>query len=272
MNNYTFGCIKSPHDSRDYLLEGLVDTVNLPASVDNRDKMTPVRHQKNEGACVGFAMTVGVKEYQEQKDYGKFIELAPRFIYEEAKKISGHSEGTTLKAAVEVAKKLGVCEEYFWPYKPREPGFAKDGAYENALKYRIQSYVRITNLQELKAAIADEDIQCALIGVLVFKGMISDTCKKTGYVPNPSCFEKLKPLGGHALEAVGYADTSDYFNNDGHIICKNSWGDTYGDEGYIYLSYKYINANMMDAFSSIDIPSDEIQYVERLGTGRVWVA
>jgi C1A family cysteine protease len=95
-----------------------------------------------------------------------------------------------------------------------------------------------------------------MIGVKVYKGMVSDECKRTGIVPDPSCFDTFKVLGGHALCAVGFNDNSPYFK-DGHIKCKNSWGVDFGDKGYIYLSYKNISSNMIDAFSCIDIEDDK---------------
>ncbi len=257
MKKIIFGLFKSPVDIRDYVVASFLKDITLPAEQDYTSKMTPVRNQGNEGACVGFAMVAGVKEYEEQLDYSKFVNLSPRFLYENAKTISGHKEGTTLKAAVEVAQKLGVCEEALWPYTAQVPGSPDKMAYPNALKYRISVYARITDLNELKRAICASNIGPCMIGVEVFKGMVSEDAKKTGVVPNPSCFDRMNVLGGHALCAVGYNDKSPYYKNDGHVKCKNSWGKDWGDKGYMYLSYKYINSHMIDAFSCVDIQDDK---------------
>ena len=250
MFNYSFGLYKSPRDKRDYILTPFLGVKALSASFDRTGEMTRVRSQGKEGICTWFAMATGCKEWQEKRDYNKFIELSPRLGYEESKKLSGHKEGTTLKATVEVAKEIGTCEEVEWPFYPNDVGKPSSIAYKEALKYRIKTYARITNINELKRAIVE--VGPALIGVKVYKGMISDECKKTGVVVDPSCFQSS--LGGHALCAVGYSDVSPYFK-DGHIKVKNSWGN-WGDEGYLYLSYKYIKANMLDAFSLVDIDDD----------------
>lgn len=258
---YKFGLYKSPLSKQDYVLN--LTKEDLPKQFSIRHKMTNVRSQGNEGSCVGFATACGVMEFQnnmlDYPEYNHLIRLSPRFLYEEAKLISGHSEGTTLKAAMMVGKKMGTSLEDYWPYKPKEVGAPKNGAIEDAKRFKIKSYARIKNLKDLKKAIHNPRIGAVLIGVKVYKGMISEEAKKTGVCPDPSCLEKFKVLGGHALCACGWNDFSPHYE-DGHILCKGSWGEKYGDKGYHYLSYKYINSNMLDAFSCIDI-DDPLPYV-----------
>lgn len=267
------GVIKSPYDERDYLMKSFLDFKALPPKFDLTKEMTPVRSQGKEGSCVGFAMVTGCREYQEKIDCKGFVALSPRFLYEESKKISGHTEGTTLKAAVQVAQKLGVCKESLWPYISNEVGVANSETYKNALDYTIKTYARITNLDELKKAIVDPKIGPVLIGVKVYKGMLSDEAKNDGIVSDPSCWDSVK--GGHALCAVGYSDESLFYKNEGHIKCKNSWGKGYGDEGYLYLSYRYIRKNMIDAFSSVDVKgSPYIMTVGRMSfkeSAKAWI-
>jgi len=119
-----FGCIKDKFDERDYLMRAYLPVVKLPKRIDYTKKMSPVRDQGEEGVCVGFAVAVGMKEHQEILDYGKLIELSLRFVYAEAKKIDGMPglEGTTIRAAMQVLKKKGVCQEKFWPYQPLPEG------------------------------------------------------------------------------------------------------------------------------------------------------
>jgi len=245
------GCHKSPKDRRDYLMRNYVAELRLPIEFDLTEQMTQAENQGNEGSCVGFA-SKSVKEYQELKDTKKALMLSARFIYEEAKKISGHSEGTTLMASSKVVKKLGVPLNIFWQYVPNEVGEPREGYLANAKKFRVKSYTKITNLRELKQAIVNPDVGASMIGINVFKGMMTEECRKTGVVPDPSCLERTRVLGGHAICVVGYKDDSPYYE-DGHIKFKNSWGMDWGDKGYGYLSYKYIKANMMDAIAWVDI-------------------
>ena len=59
---------------------------------------------------------------------------------------------------------------------------------------------------------------------------------------------------GHAVSIVGWDDnySSDNFNHkplrDGAWICKNSWGENTGDNGYLYISYE---SNILEIFTFI---------------------
>jgi len=262
------GLKKSPRDNRDFLLSSVLGVDALPEEVDRTKEMTPVRDQKNEGSCAGFA-AVSVKEYQEQKDYSRLITLSPRYIYEYAKKISGHDSGTTISAVMIILRSCGICEERFWPYVPNDVGKCKKGVETNARKYKVKAYWRIRNIEELKGAIAKDEIGVAEIGVKVYSGMMSDECRRTGIVPDPTCWERGQSRGGHALTACSFQNNSPYFD-DGHIKVKNSWGKAFGDEGYLYLSYNYIRNNMLDSYGCLDINDPDKYRIEKLGDKPEW--
>jgi len=236
------GCIKDRIDARDYLMRVYLPAIKLPKKIDWTKNMSQVRDQGNEGTCVGFATSCGMKEYQEGVDYNKLVLLSPRYLYNECKKIDGmpEQEGTTIRAAMQVLNKKGVCQEKFWPYKPHQKDKAEKGAYANAKKFRIITYARILNLNELRLALSAKG-PC-VIGVEVFSGMVKT---KTGEVPMP---KKNEPaLGGHAICPVGYDDKEKL------VKFKNSWSDKWGKAGYGFLPYAYIERYMMDAWSSVDI-------------------
>jgi hypothetical protein len=183
-----------------------------------------------------------MKEYQELLDYKKLVELSPRFVYSESKKIDGlpGSEGTTIRASMRVLEKTGVCQEKFWPYSPHQKDQPKAGAKKNAQKFRIMTYARILSLNELRLSLTS--IGPVVLGIEVFKGMIN---AKAGLVPLPKAGETS--LGGHAICAVGYDDEKKL------VKFKNSWSAKWGQKGFGYLPYTYIEQYMRDAWSSVDI-------------------
>ncbi|MFH1492016.1 MAG: C1 family peptidase [Candidatus Omnitrophota bacterium] len=237
-----FGCIKDKFDDRDYLMRAYLPLVKLPRKIDLTLKMSPVRDQGEEGTCVSFATATGMKEYQELLDYEKLVILSPRFVYSECKKIDGMSEleGTTIRAAMQVLGEKGVCREKFWPYQAHQKDKAKEGTVQDAKKFRIITYARILNLNELRLNLVTKG--SCVIGIQVFKGIMET---KTGLVPLPKKNETT--LGGHAICAIGYDDRKKV------IKFKNSWSDKWGQNGYGFLPYAYVERYMMDAWSSVDI-------------------
>ena len=241
MNN--LGCLKDKFDERDYLMRAYLPVVRLPKRIDWAPKMSAVRDQGKESTCVGFAITTGMKEYQEMLDYKKLVILSPRFLYSEAKKLDDlpeEVEGTTIRAGMQALKKKGVCRESFWPYQPNRSSRHKKGADADAKKFRVLSYARILNLNELRLALATKG-PC-VIGIEVFKGMMRT---KAGVIPMPKKDEVS--LGGHAICISGYDDKKKLAK------FKNSWSSKWGQRGYGFLSYTYIERYLMDAWSSVDV-------------------
>ena len=236
------GCIQDKFDARDYLMRAYLPLAKISPKVDYSGKASPVRDQGDEGTCVAFATATGMKEYQELIDYEKLVPLSPRFVYSECKRIDGMPdlEGTSLRAAMKVLKAKGVCRERFWPYVPGKKEKRKRGAVLDAKKFRIVTYARILNLNELRLSLFSKG-PC-VVGVDVFEGMMKT---KTGLVPMPKKNEY--PLGGHAICAVGYDDKKRL------VKFKNSWSGQWGRGGYGFLHYGYIERYMIDAWSSVDI-------------------
>lgn len=261
---YSFSCHKSPYDERDWLLRSFLKDEVLPIRGGvPKDEMTPVRSQGAEGACVSYALVAGIMEYLNNVlDYPKhkdLIRLSTRFLYEESKRLSEHSFGTTLKAGVTIGKNLGTCLERYWPYIANDVGSPHPLAYGNALKFRLKSFARILNIDDLKRALNNPKVKLVLAGVDVFKGMINT---KTGIIPDPSCFDRKK--GGHAICINYYDDTYSYWKNPGGVQFKNSW-IPWGQDGYGFLSYTYLRKHMLDAFAVIDIDDPEDYKIETVG-------
>lgn len=243
------GVVKSPKDKRDLLLKNFLIKETLPIELSYRDKMTAIRNQGQEGSCTGFA-AMYLKEYQEKVDYGQFVALSPRFAYEESKRISGSKEGSSMKATAQALITKGICEDSFWPYIALDTHPPKLGAYENAMRFRVEAkYVRITKESQLKSAL--NQYGPVFIGVSVYKNWYRN---KEGHIPNPTFWEKMQGvLGGHAITIVGYSD------NTQEYCFINSWGDTWGDKGFGYITYAHMKSILMDGYALVDI-NDPLPY------------
>ena len=241
----SLGCLKDPEDERDFPLTRMTaaQKKKLPKSVDYTNKMSGVSDQGDEGTCVGFATVDGLKEYQEHVEWNKNIQLSVRYVYSNAKKIDGmpDQEGTTIRCALKTIQKKGVAPDDCWPYKPHQTDVPCDKADELAKPYRIERYVRLNSLQEMKESLVVNGPFVA--GVYVFDSW--SQASENGKIPMPKEGDQL--AGGHAICIVGYDDDKKEFK------FKNSWTASWGDYGYGHMPYDYVNAYLVDAWSAKDL-------------------
>jgi C1A family cysteine protease len=87
-----------------------------------------------------------------------------------------------------------------------------------------------------------------LVGFTVYQSFESNDVALTGVVPMPQIGESV--LGGHCVEIVGYSILTRMF------IFKNSWGVNWGDKGYGYMPFAYLqDPNLSSDFWAIDLVS-----------------
>jgi C1A family cysteine protease len=85
-----------------------------------------------------------------------------------------------------------------------------------------------------------------VFGFTVYESFESDAVAKTGVVEMPAPSEKV--LGGHAVVAVGYDDSTQRF------IVRNSWGPGWGMGGYFTIPYAYLtDSNLADDFWTVHL-------------------
>lgn len=245
MINRIMGFIPDPVDERDFQFSRIKknllkvrNVVKLPTSIDLSDLMSPVRDQGEIGACTAFAVSVGLMESIELEHFKTpMINLSPLFLYYNTREYQGAVEedsGATLRDTIKTASKLGVCSENLWPYGQDklfvEPPSA---AYREAgnKSFKINNYYRVSGLKELKQALAAKNP--VVLGLLLYESFQSEKVAETGVVPMPNTM-KEELLGGHAVCAIGYDDTTS------KVLVRNSWGSDWGQKGYFQLPYNYI--------------------------------
>ena len=219
----------------------------LPKLIDLRSGCSRVVDQGELGSCTANAIASGLREYWENLS-GKLTFLSRLWLYWEERNIEGtvnEDSGAYIRDGMKVLQKMGCAPEIDWPYNVMK--FTQTPpvkATTNALQFKITEYHRVTNLTLLKTALAEG--YPAVIGINVYESFESDQVAKTGIVPLPKRGEQL--LGGHAVLAVGYKDDAK-IKGQGVVICRNSWGESWGDEGYFYLPYSYFAHYVTDMWT-----------------------
>jgi len=247
--------LKDEPDKRDFRLsENVFEPIKSPNSVDWTEKMSPVKDQGQLGSCVGFAVAA-MKEWQEQIEHDKevaegkkyereedYYDLSEAWIYWNCKKIDPwpDSEGTSIRCAMQVLHRIGVPCEDAYPYSDQFEGSPKRWAKLIAKWGLIDSYYRCNGIDDLKIALPNGPV---VIGVACFREIFF--VDDTGVIPYPANPDEM--LGGHAVCAVGYDDSKQL------VKFKNSWSFAWGQNGYGYLPYKYIDDFMWDSWIAKDI-------------------
>lgn len=231
-------------DARDYIYEAPLQVKRsaLPKAVDLRKKCSPVFNQGNLGSCTANALTAAV-EFAKKKQRQKSFRLSRLFLYYNERVMMGTVEsdsGAYLRDGIKSLNKDGVCPEKQWKYSdkigPNAPFKQKPttDCYESALEDRIEKYMRIDlNIQSIKECLAEGFP--FVFGFAVYDSFLSASVTETGKMPMPNIrTERMR--GGHAVMAVGYDDDKQV------VIVRNSWGKSWGDKGYFYMPYEFIQS------------------------------
>lgn len=222
----------------------------LPPRVDLREFDGPIFDQGNIGSCTAQALA-GDHIFEQRKQnaatgtLGEMFIPSRLFIYWNERFLENSVQsdsGAMIRDGIKVLKNIGVCKETLWGYDRDFRQKPSKKAFEDARKRTISQYLRITSLDELRSCLADKDP--VVFGFAVYESFESAAVEKTGIVPMPQYSERM--LGGHAVLAVGYDDAVK------RVIVKNSWGAGWGDKGYFYLPYGFIeDTDLSDDFWSI---------------------
>lgn len=198
------------------------DDDELPESFDWRTidgVMTSVKDQGNCGSCVSFA-TMGMLEAAQAIFGDKAnLNLSEQNMLDCRSGDAFGCNGAYLSAAAFTLN--GVSSEMDYPYRGRrERCKALDKVAKSSQVFLLGEPNRKPTRQELKKAL----IEYGPFMVSAYAGG-SGWSGKTGKVT--SC--RRTSSTNHAILLVGY-------NKDGWIF-KNSWGKTWGDQGYSWIGY-----------------------------------
>lgn len=240
MTDRIFTLKKDSVDLRDYIYKAEMIKDELPSKVDMRAKMPPVVDQSKLGSCTTNAIVSGLRQFLQIKHCQPNAVLSRLYLYWHEREVEGtlgSDAGAEIRTGMKLLKNIGVCPEKDFPYvistyndKPSADAEAHAG------EHKISEYSRVTDLTMLKTALAEG--YPVVFGYYVYSSFKSDEVTQTGRVPLPQEGEEL--LGGHAVLAVGYDDFHEV------VICRNSWGRTWGDHGYFYLPYDFWAYNLVD--------------------------
>jgi len=219
----------------------------IPATKDLRESWWKINDQGSTGSCVGWAAADSVLRWMFVKS-GRVKSsdlLSSRFIWMAAKETDEfitqpttfiEEDGTSLKAALDVARKYGTVLDKVLPFKTGKlyPNPAKT-FYAMAAQLKISSYFNLgNNLGNWRNWLAT---QGPILTRLDVDATWDNATQNKG---NLDIYQPLTIRGGHAVALVGYTSTA--------FIVRNSWGKKWGDKGFAYASWSYAQTAFTEAY------------------------
>lgn len=226
-------------DARDHAFQA--PALDSPEQVDLRPHCPPVFDQGARiGSCTANAVCNAfrfnlMRQAREQKLAAPNYHPSRLFLHYNARAIAGtqnQNKGAQIRDAMKSVAKHGICRESRWPYRAyRYASQPPQPAYEQALAYQSIAYQRLRHeLGELKACLAQGFP--IVFGLTVYSAFDSAQMTSRGVLHLPKVGEEK--VGGHAVLLVGYKEASQRF------IVMNSWGKSWGQQGYFTLPYDYV--------------------------------
>jgi C1A family cysteine protease len=230
-----YGWIPDQPDQRDHLYAAPPQFLAaLPPRADLRRRCPPVYNQGALGSCTANAIGAAIEFDQMKQKLSVFVP-SRLFIYYNERVIERtvrSDSGAQIRDGIKTVASVGACPEPEWPYniakfatKPPVRAY-RDAKLDRAVSY--QSLVQ--DLNQMKGCLASG--YPFVFGFTVYQSFETATVAKTGHAPMPMWGER--PIGGHAVMAVGYDDASEWF------VVRNSWGKNWGIRGYFTLPYAYL--------------------------------
>jgi C1A family cysteine protease len=218
---YSLGLIV-PKDRAKAKKKSLQDVrVDLPAKFSWQDKITPIRNQGNCGLCWAFSAQATIADVMKLHGKGS-LDLSEQYMGACDKQSSG-CNGGWYHSAFQLVKSGGNVLEASYPYR----------AADTNCPSNLPKIEKIVNWQELSGEVAAvEDIKKAVY----LYGPISVAVAVAGNFQNYRSGIYNEGSAGqinHAVNIVGWDETT----TPKHWIMRNSWGTSWGEQGFMRIAY-----------------------------------
>jgi C1A family cysteine protease len=204
--------------------------LTYPVSFDWRNVagtnyVSPVRDQGSCGSCVAFGTIATVEGTERvrcnnpsaQLDYSE----ADLFYCVAGSQGRNCGNGWWVESALDALKNRGVVDEAWFPYTTANTSCSLAAGWQTR-RTKIQGWHSINSQPQMKAWIAAKGPLSTCFTVY------NDFFSYSGGVYRHVTGDVA---GGHCVSCVGYDDAGQFW------VCKNSWGEGFGEGGYFSIAY-----------------------------------
>jgi C1A family cysteine protease len=224
--------VASAPDSRDHIYQAV--QAGIKDRVDLREWDSPVKDQNNLGSCVGHSIANAYEINLKRLYLDNYQDLSSLFVYYNARLIDGtvgQDEGTSIRSGLKGGRDYGICQEDLWPYViDNFDDRPTDEAYADGRTRTVTEYQRVLSLE---AVIDSLNTLSPVVIALELYSAFDTVNEIYPVVPMPQ--ESEQPTGLHAMACIGYNQPQQV------LLAKNSYGSSWGANGYCWIPYEYFN-------------------------------
>lgn len=221
-------------------------------SVDLKSKFSRVKDQGQQGSCLSFTLT-SIFEYMMKIGKHENCDLSEAFLYYTSRHLDENESvaddsGSRFLPSIKALSQYGIPLEKYWPYNDAvydtKPS---DEAYKDAETRKLIKALNVKcNVKDIKSALADG---YPVAGSFTLYPSFN---QNGAYIQMPTQDEindadacEKERHSRHAMTIVGFSDELQMF------LVRNSWGERWGDNGYCYIPYSYIEDKNLFNFACI---------------------
>ncbi len=266
----SFGWRQDPPDFRDYTLKSSSVAQRLrdlparrgrgnkraPSRIDLREYFSETYQQGSLGASSAHAC-VALVEYFERRSHGRELRGSRLFVHQNALRMAmlpPTCEAVNLRAVIKAIAGCGLPPERFWPYDAGCLESQPDAfLYSFANRFHNLEYVRLDARNMTGSATLKAVRSFLAAGFPAVCGLaVPTSVSSDAEIPYRPTFDSI--VGGQALVAVGYDDQW-LSSSRGALLVRNSWGFEWGNEGYGWLPYAFVEERLAVDFWTVLQPA-----------------
>ena len=218
---------------------------DLSGSVDLRNYLPPIGDQGQYGTCVAWASAYNARTYLYAKENNLSSsqlsspanQFSPKYVFY-AMNNRTSCDGSYFEEVLDIIQKKGVATLQSMPYTNMgncagNPSGSQDS---EAAKYKIKAYreININDVSNVKSYLNQGKL-------IVFGARLGDEFMLADnhfdYLYQQTSFDYSGMHANHAMVIAGYDDNR---GPNGCFLVVNTWGKSWGNDGYIWVDQKYL--------------------------------